>query len=237
MKRTSRRIVSICMAIVLFTTILNVTELHKVSAKSYAGGYITLNSISKSSNKITVKYTVTKNAPNGANVSVGMEYPASYRTSGTSVSANKKGTYTKTFTVAGGYARIYAKLQARDYTDKSVLGTYSNMKTGTFYHTVSSSEENLATGITIAVGLGLTFMSPATKAGARVLQLVSAGWTVSSAFMYAPREGDYVVTTTSFNESTGKYVAKVKIYKSQSSYKAGDAPANTYTESYTIPKF
>ena len=137
----------------------------------------------------------------GYKIQLGMEYPKSYRIPDNVITVkNKIGKYTKKFTNAGGYARVYLKGIARNYTSKSIIINGCRVHTGTIYHKVTKGEVNRDKITLVAVGIVLVFV----PGGQITMKEVGIGSVLFGAACPTFQQGNYIVSKISFKQSTGK---------------------------------
>jgi len=233
----SRKVVSLMASLVLFVSLFQIHTFEVDAASVGYSRYIDIISTTKSGNTVSIKYKIKEKVPTGASLVVGFSYPGCYRMSDVRNSVGSKtGTYTvKLTSISNAIINTYVRLTAKNYTSGKSLKQFHTFSTATKYHTVTQVQENLTTGITVAMGVGLTLYSPATSVGARVLKAVGVGFTVATGFSYAPKKGDYWVIKPSFNLANRQYVTNIKIYKSKADYNKGSKPIKNMTSYFKIP--
>lgn len=233
----SKKVVSLMAALALFVSVFQI-HTFKVNAASVGySRFIDIISTTRSGNTVSIKYKIKEKVPTGASLVVGFSYPGCYRMSDVRTSVGSKtGTYTAKLTsISNAIINVYVRFTAKNYTSSKSLKQFHTFSTATKYHTVTQAQENLTTGITVAMGVGLTLYSPATSAGARVLKAAGVGFTVVTGFSYAPKKGDYWVIKPSFDLAKRQYITNVKIYKSKADYNKGSKPIKNTTNSFKIP--
>ena len=229
MKKHKQRI-SLLLTLALVISTLFLSKPEEVYAATTYSGYVTNVNVSRTGTKVTVKYTVKSNIPNGATCYIG--YEDSQKSIKKEVKVGTKGTHTITWNIGVPVYRIYTKLVARNYTDKDVIKVLNNIKTGTSYHAVTKKEENsskissvVASTVVTLAGLGVK-----GKAATVLITVLGLSFTAVSTFSYAPSAGNYIVTNTSYNAENGNLTTTVRIFNSKNDYKSGTKPAHKWSE-------
>ncbi len=208
---------------------------------TYLNTYINIMSVQVRGNCITINYKVKARIPGLSSISIGYEYPASTRTSGSKkLIKNKIGTHSIDLKTAGlkCYYRVYGIFTARNYNEKTIIKTLSNLPTGkqTIYHEVTKNEEIREKIALFVLGIATT-ISWKTKILKYTFTFVSV-CTAVSAFSDGPpkiKKGQYYKSVSYYK---GNYLyTELSIWHSKKSYNHGDYPAYKSKSKTRIPHF
>ena len=220
------------MIIVLLVCVISIEiiPIESINAETIYSGYVKNVSIKRSGNTITVNYTAL-NVPNGATCYIG--YEDCTGTIKKEVFIGKAGRHSIKWKVNATVYRVYTELIARNYKRKSVVKVFHNVSTGKSTHTVTKKEEMNDKISIYAASSVITIAGCLTKKPKLIYGLTVGGLAYSFAMTftgYHPTKGDYIVTTTSYSNSTENLTTNVKVYKSRESYQKRKKPF--YDKSY-----
>lgn len=213
MQKTINTIISLVLVFSMLVGLSFINPERYLAADTYSA-YVSNVLIAKSGNNVTVSYTAG-NVPNGATCYIGYE-----DWTGTIQKKQLIGTagkHTVTWTITSEVFRVYTVLVARNYTDKDIIKTFYNVKTGTSYYRITQQDVknknvqaiagNVIVGLS-CIGLGFWHMSAGVIASSG-----SIVYGIGSIFSYSPSVGDLVETTRSYDKSTENLTIKVNIYR------------------------
>ena len=209
---------------------------------TYLNTYINIMSVQVRGNCITVNYKVKAKIPGVSSISIGYEYPASTRTSGSKkLITNKIGTHSMDLKTVGlrCYYRVYGIFTARNYNEKTIIKTLSNYPTGkqVCYHEVSASEANRERiALTVFnIACWIDWKRKSLRIAFKIASACSIISTFDNNSPPQPKKGHYYKTISYYS---GKYIyTELYIWNSKKAYQHGNYPVYKSKTKTEVPHF